>query len=701
MKRCAAIGAVNSPRRILFGASSDAAGIHSTVALSRWVRQTLSRRANIAAVLLGLPTAALNAQSVPEIPPQRVSDGHGVDLLTREPNIPTPALATAGLQFHFDGWRSPIKNNFSDAIIQVEDPYTTYTHLVATFNGDVYQFDSVAPFPNINGSKPATLVQSSQTTYQMTTEDGTKVTYDTTFINDSFESRFITTPDQAPGVIGTATSATKPDGEVLTYYYIPNSDGSRELRSVESSLGWMVKINSSYVSRNISGWAVQRPEPNNISIVNRSVDYCSGTTLTCSVSNSTLVPSIGVSTADGKTFQYTDYNGQPIFTMGYNSYSFPSGAGYGYAQGCTTYCPRILVDALSTGSSVWNYSVTNSTNNDPTLSIVTVSSTDPYGKTSSLKRTYIDYRPLQFTDEIGRSISYSYDGNNYVVTETWPDATYSGTTLTGGYTQYDYNSRKDIIDIKTYPKGGGQPLVTSFTYEASCTDSNFRYCNKPETVTDPRGNTTTYTYAPEHGGVRTKTAPADAQGRQAQSRYTYAQYYPREKDSTGALINSLPVWRVSSISECINSLPGNPTSCVGSTDEVVTTFSYQNDNVLLTSKTVARGDGSNAVTSTYGYDYAGRLTSIDDGRTDVDDKRYMRYDNRGHLQWEIGPDPDGSGSLPRHIIHHLYDADGREYRTEFGTGNALDGSDFVLSSFKRMTFDPANGKLVKTEVVQP
>ena len=158
---------------------------------------------------------------------------------------------------------------------------------------------------------------------------------------------------------------------------------------------------------------------------------------------------------------------------------------------------------------------------------------------------------------------------------------------------------------------------------------------------------------------------------------------------------------MSRISECRGATAANPASCVGTADERVTTFAYNDNNAFLTSATTAAGDGSSSATIFYTHDYVGNVTSTKGPRTDVDDTRYSTYDSLRRKVFEIGADPDGAGPLPRPIVRHVYDADGNEIRTEFGTGTATDGSNFVVTRFSRMTYDAVTGQLVKTEEVLP
>ncbi|WP_214675259.1 hypothetical protein, partial [Escherichia coli] len=87
-----------------------------------------------------------------------------------------------------------------------------------------------------------------------------------------------------------------------------------------------------------------------------------------------------------------------------------------------------------------------------------------------------------------------------------------------------------------------------------------------------------------------------------------------------------------------------------------------------TSKTDSLGDGSQSYVTSYTYDYAGNVTSMKGPRTDVDETSYVTYDRLRRKVFEISPDPDGAGPLPRTMVRHVYDADGNEIRTEYGSG---------------------------------
>jgi hypothetical protein len=89
-------------------------------------------------------------------------------------------------------------------------------------------------------------------------------------------------------------------------------------------------------------------------------------------------------------------------------------------------------------------------------------------------------------------------------------------------------------------------------------------------MTDARGFTTTWTYAPEHGGVLTETGPA-VNGVTPQKRYSYVQRTARLADGSAA---GPPVWLLDQMWFCRNGNPaaGGAGCAQRSADEVVTSL---------------------------------------------------------------------------------------------------------------------------------
>ena len=116
---------------------------------------------------------------------------------------------------------------------------------------------------------------------------------------------------------------------------------------------------------------------------------------------------------------------------------------------------------------------------------------------------------------------------------------------------------------------------------------------------------------------------------------------------------------------------------------------------------MATGNGTLIATTSFSYDHVGNRTATDAPGVGSADVTYTTYDAARRPIFVISADPDGTGPASRQIVKHVYDANGREIRTEYGNGNSITGADFVMAHFKRMTFDPVSGYLVKTEEVQP
>lgn len=236
--------------------------------------------------------------------------------------------------------------------------------------------------------------------------------------------------------------------------------------------------------------------------------------------------------------------------------------------------------------------------------------------------------------------------------------------------------------------------------QEQCLDANYKICNKPIFYNDANGNRTDYTYAPEHGGILTETGPPDVYGVRPQVRYSYSLLSGKYIDGNGVLQNYNPVYKLTKVSKCKVATVTNPASCIGTSDEAISLFYYDNPNLLLSSETKTNGDNSISQTIAYLYDAVGNIIVIDGPRTDVDDRAYKTYDSGRRLIFDIGVDSDGGGPLMRTVTKHTFDAAGNEIRVDYGYGNNTDGTDFAVSYFERKTYDSFN-RLIKTEKVVP
>ncbi|HEX8124042.1 MAG TPA: hypothetical protein VF548_00500, partial [Allosphingosinicella sp.] len=263
----------------------------------------------------------------------------------------------------------------------------------------------------------------------------------------------------------------------------------------------------------------------------------------------------------------------------------------------------------------------------------------------------------------------------------------------GIVTEFKYDNKLNAIWARKHPKPGvlnpdgsvPEPIVTSAVYDNL---NMSKSANKPLSMTDARGNTTSWTYWPEHGGVRTETGPAvtSASGPGAglvtpQKRYTYVQLAARLADGSAA---GPPVWLPKEISTCRtgNPAPGGVGCALGPDDEVVTRFGYPGaaapNNLLVRSQSVTAD--SKTLLTCFAYDGLGRKISetspngtaglvtcpLYPPTTGLPWTTSTRFDSGNRVTGIISPDPDGAGPLPFPAVRNSYDPAGRLIRVEEG-----------------------------------
>jgi RHS repeat-associated protein len=267
----------------------------------------------------------------------------------------------------------------------------------------------------------------------------------------------------------------------------------------------------------------------------------------------------------------------------------------------------------------------------------------------------------------------------YTLNPTWTRIA-TKTLPSGLLTKYTYGggSGAALSELRFIPPSGSSDpqIASSYTYPGGCT--NMVICDKPLTATDPRGNTTDYTYDPMHGGVLTETQPAPTAGAvRPQKRYTYQQFYARYRNSSGTVVQApMPIWKLTQISECQTTA-----SCAGTADEVRTTFTYPSGtgafNLIPISKAVGAGDSSLTATTAWTYDSNGDKLTEDGPLAVTADTTRWRYDVMRRVIGVIGPDPDGAGALKYRAVRNTYDDAGRLTIVERGTVNSQSDPDWA------------------------
>lgn len=177
---------------------------------------------------------------------------------------------------------------------------------------------------------------------------------------------------------------------------------------------------------------------------------------------------------------------------------------------------------------------------------------------------------------------------------------------------FEYDSRGNITQ-KTV-SGGGSQIVVKAEYPETC--SNPKTCNQAIWMEDALGNRTDYTYHSESGQVATVTLPAPTTGGvRPQTRYRYEQKTATFKDTAGQLRQAEdPIWMLVEESYCRNGAAhSSGQGCqLGATDEVKTTYEYEENNLLVKGVVVQAVNAANQIETRrtcYRYDRYGNRIS--------------------------------------------------------------------------------------------
>ena len=622
----------------------------------------------IATTAIGPNTAW--AQELIQPPTVQAVDSNGVNVATGEFVKPELNISIGNNESGLSRIASEGSDNFTNTIRVFFQPYISGGGpLLAnvSYSGQVYQFivgggnsgnpSSVTmtpgPYKQVDGS--ATLTCSGNyTSYsypnwnptgscELITADGTKVNYDLNFISGNGHA------------IG--TSIIKPDGETVSINHYINGSVASSIKTVSSTLGWILKYSA---------------DGNSIAAVNSANTYCD--------INATSCPN--APTESPKVEAVTNASGRVLYRNG-QVYSSSNQVGYD-----TTYITtntKVVnktnsVNSVNINGSIWQYQYTVNPPNEATGSkLATV--TNPNG---TIRKVLTNQKGIsRITDELGRITKYNYDVSQF----THPTKIISvaeSTTITS----FTYDARLNVTSKTIKPNNDSATITESATYSSSCDASNYKYCNKPLSYTDQAGVTTIYTYDPSHGGILSVTSPA-VDGKQAQTRYGYSQITPLIKGPSGNMVAQPPVWRLTSTSRCMTQ---NLASCVGTADERKTVITYSQTNVLPITTTTMLGDGTLPQTSTFTYDYSGRVIATDGpenygGNPNVD-KTYTFYDTLGRSIGSIGSDPDGAGPRPRPVSKTVYDIDGRVSEQIGGFTSGIDLSALnAMSQVEKVAYE--------------
>jgi RHS repeat-associated protein len=491
--------------------------------------------------------------------------------------------------------------------------------------------------------------------YTFTAGDGTTVTFGAPADDQYGASNLCGHVGANPnGCVALADTITSPSGLTTTFTWdmaslcstTYNPDGSLDcsyawrLASASNSAGYEVAF--SFVSNSIpfhqlpSGNWYKRSgatlSNSNVSGATRSVSY--------SYVSSTVTD---VTDAGGRTWRITADSANRITGVRYPG-SSSDDISVAYTTGGTV-------------SSVTRAGVTTTYSRSVSGSTATTTITDAASHSSTVVADTSKAAITSVTDALSRTTSYTYDSSGRLTRSTYPE---------GNYVNLTYDGRGNVTETRTVAKSGSglSDLVATASFPSSC--SSPITCNKPTSVTDPRGNTTDYTYDSTHGGLLTVTPPAPTSGAtRPQTRYTYT--------LTGG------AYRMTGVSACRSS-----SSCSGGSDESKTTIAWDS-NGNPTSVTSGDGTGALAATVAMTYDGNGDLLTVDGPLSGTADTTRYRYNSAREVVGIVSPDPDGTGSLHHLAARTTYDGAGRVTKVEMGNVNSQSDSDWAAFSASQET----------------
>ncbi len=611
-----------------------------------------------------------------EVPPPPVRpqvDENGVDVVTGHLNIAVTDLSIGpadhtGLRFtrywHGAGWRhsfvGTIGGSQNNPIVSIAGKSESFT----------YTPWLSSEYTNDNGGGGS--LKSSGNGFIYTDREGVKYT----FVGHVFYTGYQS--------IGRLVSTKYPDGTKVDLFYEDGynnqySSYHQRIISVVNNHGYMLKFaydpDAQPAPLNSGRWE----SPTSITAINLSKEYCDPTSISCSVVGAW--PKVNLTTTSG-------YLGDQI-----NSAQYSDGRKIDYTY---QFGNIIKVAGSSNDMTVRYYSPAPHDSSKTVVAIAKYESIDNF----SLSNYYYYWQSSQYGYYLDRQ------GNNRLTAAADPNyglvvavhgktrkslAYYTDQAkmglISGEYylgvasRQYQYDDRGNLTRV-SLEKSGYPSLTTTVSYPLSC--DNIVVCNKPLSVTDPKGAVTEFEYDPTHGGITRVTSAAPVPGSaRPETRTSYSGFNSFYKQAPGAppSASDEAIFVPTSTSAC-----RTLNFCTGSSDEVRTSIDYgaqtpgSGNNLLPVLATTGSGDGALVVSTATSYDDVGNAVYVDGPLAGTADTTRTLYNVHRQVVGVIGSDPDGGGPLKHRATRISYSGTGAVQKTEFGTTSSQ--SDAGWSGFQ-------------------
>ncbi len=441
-------------------------------------------------------------------------------------------------------------------------------------------------------------------------------------------------------VIYYASSATYPDGEVISFTYqtanYASGQGAKQFRVTQmvSSVGYAVGFTYQGNDVTYPAWSTVATE----AIYKSTAPSTPLAQLTYS--------GAGITDLLGRTYSCAgcDYRvgGQVEITSA--SLTLPGEGGVAQSISPTNvYIGGDVTDSVVRDGVTWSYAYANrrviQSPEGYTYDNVVVTGPAGYHQTYNISPGSTQKPNLisSSIDSIGRTTSYSYGVSFLPTLITMPE---------GNSVQIVYDKWGNVTSKTANPKPGSGLSATTESAAIDAVACNQGQggvlCYRIVSHTDALGRVTTYSYDAA-GRLTQETAPADSTGVQRAKILTYGGSYTAPTQ----------------ISIC-----GIGTTC-GTSSEFKTQYTYLGATALPLTETRIDGVTGVSLTTSYTYDDAGRLLVEDGPLAGTGDAKYFRYDTVGRKIWEIGPaNADGSRPATRYTYR---DADDKVSAVEMGT----------------------------------
>lgn len=492
---------------------------------------------------------------------------------------------------------------------------------------------------------------------------------------------------------------TASDGAVLEFTYEANTEttGIRaKLSKITRPDGEVVDFHDNGNVRTSLGYQYHKADNN--SLINLGYEYCALSTSNCSNLPSSAWPSGAVATnvtnaeSETTTLNTTLWSGSTIASL--VRFTSPEGVEVEINKSTDG-----KITSVTKGGGSWSYAYASG-------SPETVTQTSPTGRKMVSKfdvyDNLLEQEVVPSGSSTGIKTTYTYTADHLIDEVTYPE---------GNKLKYTYDSVGRVTEIRSKSKSGsGVPdMVQSFTYTA-CNTSTRKYCTKPLTITDARGQVTHFTYASAHGGVTRIRYPQPTSGSDWYVEdFVYQQKYAwyRTSSSTTKVQAPTSVWRLTQHRRCRVASSATLCPTASGASVAITDYAYESgnastaSNLNLTSVTQRAGDSSVSSSASFTYDTWGRITYVDGPLSGNADRILYEYDRMGRTTRTTSPDPDGSGSQWHRYTEVFYNDDGQVETQKTGRVNGFTGSRTFTPLMQGVTTYNTHGLPIKQEAKTP